>query len=59
VNDTSRTEQTRTVRPAGASTGVRPIGQVCTLQRADTEGTEADQNGGYSRIYQRIVGHAA
>jgi hypothetical protein len=49
VNDTSRTEQTRTVRPAGASTGVRPIGQFCTLQRADTEGTEADQNGGSAR----------
>ena len=49
MNDTTRTEQTQTVRPAGAPTGVRPIGQFCTLQRADTEGTEADQNGGYLR----------
>jgi len=28
---------------------VRPIGQFCTLRPVDTEGTEADQNGG-SRI---------
>ena len=34
---------------------MRPIGQFCTLQRADTEGTEADQNGGDARLGSKSV----